>query len=893
MFNQRTKSMRSKASDDTLTASANPTTPNTLTAPPKGLLSFNTSNFTKLFKNSTNFVQSTFGSGNSTSQSPASHSGNHNSSAVLTEQSFTIPSIKNRNDASHASKKQQRDILSTPILIQPVSMTNTTSANLSSYKNVSNDDCKSKIKAMPKALAANGAHIQSSTATAAASPLTTTTSIPVANITVTISTASNQTPSSLLHARNLLANNEMTTSATNKQHIETQQKLPPNTIDAKLQNPQNVSDENNTLTLTQPTRSSAAKKINANMLFETVKMGKQKTTVNGTSTPSTPTQAASQPSSIISFDGSTENGKNSTISGSNHIKCCIATKTNMDKNYQSEQSAYEKIPSNRNVMDNELKDVQHMENNRENIKVILSNNRMNVISMNVSPSQISSESTPFLASDSTKTFDIMATTNNIHPSTQCQKYYNQINDNGMNVLTPTKNNNLFEYDELNNGNVSRKTNMTCNNDLDHNLDECIRRTNNTNDNPFKMTTMTTTAIKCTATDVDLLTTHATDNSKTVENIYANCVMMPMKSANSDNNQQQDTNENVIADNEMDVLGGINVADGPNNNYSNVNFKNGDSLNVCNNNASIQIDQQKISNDNNDDDNGATAVKIITNTTSDSTTKMIQNVSQPSTLNQNCLTPKTYEMYDILEESDDDEHSNIFRFNRWNSSCSLFVPKTNVSLSSSSYAAAIAFAHEMDSTNRNPFLQLITVSPATTTVASQTITTTSTKSPIVITGSFDTQSYAERQKNSIGIAAPLISSTFNNNDQSDDVRMAFTSSGNCLTSNTLSISNCANAWNDFNMQAIPTTPTSPPPSPPLPSPPSSSSFCSSSLLPHLIESQSSSQLNGFIEQNDFQLNANSNLTAPAKNHISSDVMDAMLLFLKEHGNQYIRQFMQVI
>lgn len=32
---------------------------------------------------------------------------------------------------------------------------------------------------------------------------------------------------------------------------------------------------------------------------------------------------------------------------------------------------------------------------------------------------------------------------------------------------------------------------------------------------------------------------------------------------------------------------------------------------------------------------------------------------------------------------------------------------------------------------------------------------------------------------------------------------------------------------------------------------------------------------------------------AKNRISSDVMDAMLLFLKENGNQYIKQFMQVI
>ena len=71
-----------------------------------------------------------------------------------------------------------------------------------------------------------------------------------------------------------------------------------------------------------------------------------------------------------------------------------------------------------------------------------------------------------------------------------------------------------------------------------------------------------------------------------------------------------------------------------------------------------------------------------------------------------------------------------------------------------------------------------------------------------------------------------------------------------------------------------------------------------LLPHPHESQSSSQINGFIEQNDFQLNDDavasaSNSIANAQNHISSDVMDTMLLFLKEHGNQYIKQFMQVI
>lgn len=855
MFNQRTKS---KTADSMPNATSNTSSATaSVSSASKGLLSFNTSNFTKLFKNSTNFVQSTFGSSSpsqSQSQSPPIV---NNSSTEVTEQSFTIPSIKKRNDASNsgATKKQQRDILSTPVLIQPVSITNASSplANLSSYKKITNDDCKSNGNSttMPQAYKANGSQ-------KAHKP-----SMPVANnVTVTISPASNQQPSSLSHAQNSLTNT-ITTSAT-KHQTDTQQKIP-QTTDAKLQNQQNVSD-NNTSTLATLKCSPAAKKMNANILFETVKMSKQQPNAISTPSTSTSTRATSQSSLIPSHD-SLEYSKNSTISSVNHIKSSI-TKNDMDKNINNEPNAYEKTSSIQNVMDNELIDGRHLERNRESANVALSNNRMKAISMNVIP-QISSASKHFSTTnvlESTKPSNVLDSASN-QQSIQQQKYYQQINDNGMNVFALPKNNNSIEIDALNNDDVDISANIMCNNNLDYSFNECMRQMNNTNDNPFKLTVNK-------FSPVELLAQATAENSKTVENIYANCVMMPIKSVNLDNYQQQDTNENVIAAGEIDALSIIEAADGPNNNYNRDEiYLNTDSSNACNNNASNSIDELNISNIDSATDIAITTTTtfISTHTTSDSVGKINQSGSL-SNFNQNCFIPKSYEMYDILEESDDEDRTSLFRFNRWNSSCSLFVPKSNVnSVSSSSFAAAIAFANEMDSTNRNPFLQLIAVSPTGIATETQTITTTSTKSPIVVTCS-ESQLFFERQKNSIGIAAPLISSAFNNNDQSD-VSMAFTSTDKCLTSSTLSISNCASAWNEFAMQA---TTFLPPPSPP--------------------PNESSSQINGFIEQNDFQLNAisNSNATAgDAKNHISSDVMDTMLLFLKEHGNQYIKQFMQVI
>lgn len=87
MFNQRTKSIRIKPD---LPVAGNPSTPTSATTPStdaksssasKSLLYFNPSNFTKLFKNSSNFVQTTFGATSNVQQNPsANHNNNNNNS---------------------------------------------------------------------------------------------------------------------------------------------------------------------------------------------------------------------------------------------------------------------------------------------------------------------------------------------------------------------------------------------------------------------------------------------------------------------------------------------------------------------------------------------------------------------------------------------------------------------------------------------------------------------------------------------------------------------------------------------------------------------------------------------------------------------------------------------
>lgn len=970
MFNQRTKSVRGKA-EPTLPPTANAATASNVSASPsssspspassspitsKGLLSFNTSNFTKLFKNSTNFVQSTFGSGlqaaaaqapsTQSSSQPAAPFQHHNSNTVITEQSFTIPSIKNRNDASNpaAPKKQQRDILSTPVLIQPTSMTNsaiTPLANLSSYKKITNEDSNgrrgssssisstgsnSKAKQLPMA---NGSQSVHKTST---------------NVTVTISPANNNEQPSTTNTA--LPTKQIDTAQRQQKAPQTITQDPTSTTTitqaTKLQNPQITSadNRNNMATLPRPTTAAAKKKAtpqsNANIFFETVKLGK---TTDGTEAPSSLQSKTSAPkaqSSSIKSNGSNESGRNVPSMPSGKV---VITKNDMGKNSSNSATNGKVSASHQNTVNNmELKGAR----SRNNENVTMSFNRTNDsnendhtnISINSSSSRAAAAATTI---ESTESSNILA---NVIASKSIKSYQPQYNnDNSVSNravaatdMMQMKYNNLHQIDDvLNNcdgangsdeNNIRHSSdNAMCNNNLDYNYDACVHQVSNSNanENPFKLMNSKSYLAS------NLMDASVSDSSDSSENIYANCMPMQpimMKSiVNLDNyrqsSSQQDTNENVIAsDNEIDTTSNsYQAADSPNNNYSDddiEHFLSGDGSSMCNNNNNVssEIELHDLLND-----EGDTTATTSGNSTSSSSTS---SDSSPSKSNQttkpaipNCFASKSNELYDILEESDDDERTTLFRFNRWNSSGALFVPKTSLtsmtSTCSASFAAAIAFANEMNSTNRNPFLQLISVSTTSNHTAGSaddqvnTITTTSaTKSPNMLSGSceWQQQQQEQQQKNAIGMAAPLISSVFNNNNDDQhhhqsNACMAFTSSDKCLTSSTLSTSNCANAWNEFLLQSplMTATSTTTASLPPL------SPTTLAALFPYESSHSSSSlplQINGFIEQSDLPLLNSNNITnSMAKNRISSDVMDTMLLFLKEHGNQYIKQFMQVI
>lgn len=989
MFNQRTKSVRGKV-EPTLPPTANATSTTTSSsnesaasssssstaaaaASPspiasKGLLSFNTSNFTKLFKNSTNFVQSTFGSGlqatqtSSSSQSQQAPFQHHNSNTVITEQSFTIPSIKKRNDASNptAPKKQQRDILSTPILIQPTSMTNSTTtplANLSSYKKFTNEDSSGRsgnsiVKQLPTA---NGAQSVHKTSTMAIGT----------NVTVTISPAiNNEQPSTnnTLPAKQIdmaqKQQNETTSTSTSTSTTTITQAT-------KLQNPQisSADNRNNMATLPRPTAAPAAavkKKTtpqsNANIFFETVKLGKATDGTEVSLPLQSKTSTSKAQSSSIKSNGLNESERNVLSMPSGKV---VRTKNDMSKNGPNCSSTMNSIngkvsATHQNIVDNmELKHIR----NRDNENVTMSCNRMNEndhpnISMTSSTAIISTASksisipTTSMAGaaaaattsiESTESSNILA---NVIASKSIKNYqYSNHNSNRIATdMVQMKYNNLHQIDDvLNNGdgasgdgcsnnilNIPDKA--ICNNNLDYNFDECmhqISNSSNANENPFKFMNSKPYL------DGNLMDASVSESSDSVENIYANCVPMQpimMKSiVNLDNYQQsqqhqhqQDTNENVIAsDNEMDTTSNsYQAVDSPNNNYSDddiEHFMSGGSNIYNNNNNSVSNEIELHDLLSGEGDTSTTTATtsgsaISSSSSSDSSPSKSNQTTKPSI--PNCFTSKNHELYDILEESDDDERTTLFRFNRWNSSGALFVPKTSLtsmtSTCSASFAAAIAFANEMNSTNRNPFLQLISVSTMNNNSGGdeQITTTSATKSPITLIGSNEwlLEQQQQQQKNANGIAAPLISSVFNNNNDhhhhQSNVCMAFTSSDKCLTSSTLSTSNCANAWNEFLLQSpLMTTTTTTTKSasslPPL------SPTTLAALFPYESSHSSSSlplQINGFIEQNDLPLlNCSSNniTNSMAKNRISSDVMDTMLLFLKEHGNQYIKQFMQVI
>lgn len=838
MFNQRKNSIRNKS--DTVSTPNSSTSTNTTTSTSKGLLSFNTSNLTKLFKNSTNFVQSTFGSVAPQMQSQATPT--QNAYASITEQSFTIPSIKKRQDTlSHGAPKKERDILSVPVLIQPVSMSNASPlANSSSYKKIIGESLqKNSVNGL---LQQNPTNIEAN-----------------ANDKV-VRTIAKQKSLSSINVEKInqkMPATKTATIATRENNVKTnnmhEKSIPDGTIKSAI-HPAFVDDSN------------------TNILFETVKVNKQMNAV--TSSPSQSTfKVQSAPAMLPSFAQNEINKNDSTISNRNHINNANEKYVYDGNVNNSEENIYDRNQS----IENGAMCIKQQSKNMEKTIATNENTNDNKIKIPFITLQSTKLSSPYFPiTQNTETFNdcrfSTANTNSQH------KFYNQINDNRT-IKTHTKNNNnnANEIEGTVNCNIDTSTYATIsNNNFDNNYsNDCAAVENSSIENSYRTACKEFESVS--TTDSMNIANRNVDNSKTVENIYVNCVKMPIKASNLDNyqeQQQQDTNENVIQQ----------TSDGQNNNYKDdINFY---SQITSNNNALIIHDQPNISDasltssttsfscSSNNSLNSDIDSSSCSNSNSDKPTPIFTLTNNP---NQSLFASNTSELYDILEETDDDEHSTLLQYKRWSSTCSLYEPKNNnmTEPSLSSFSAAIAFARELQNpTNRNPFLQLIASTPMNEpcerTSETFTITTTSTESPIVATAATATSSSNNSssdifyEKNFIGIAAPLISSTFNNNNDQNDICSAFMSSNKCSQQSTFNISNCASTLDDFPMQ-----------------------------LHHKMssESEQQSQVDNFVELNDLQLNGISNSTT--KYHISSDVMDTMFLFLKEHGNEYIKQFMQVI
>lgn len=829
MFNQKAKSNRDKADPP-------PPPTSSSSSSSKGLLSFNTSNLTRIFRNSTNFVQSTFAGAGLTSQSDPQSS----STADAIEQSFTIPSIKKRNDATNSgAPKKERDILSTPVLIKPTAMTNTSSlSSLSSYKQITQDE---SIAAAAHTMSLKRNKIPSNIVT---------------NVIVTISTADdNHKVSSSLHVQqsshmtpkpmatamantNVRIDPPLPSSSSSPSTAVTQ--LRPQKCDTKSQKPQKPLEKTAATATLSPSiaHSPSGKTNNANILFETVKMNKQNPTI--TSNPS----SAKIKSSSISLEYHTKNDETNRINERNMIQTKVTNITPiLTPNNNSSKSI-------QNEMDNDLmkNDVRYSKNNESGniLNGVASEQRIKALSMNAPSYFIKSTASTANGTHSSqpnKNFHQNQQQKNIQMNDNVQTYVQNTSHITLPPPPPppsykqAKNSNSIKNDVISNCGIDTSTHKMSNNNLDSSLEENIRQMNTT-------TTMTTTTMATGTSTITKLSNEnpfenklnasmdtsiaritTNDHPNSVENIYANCVTQSMKVSNLDNYKQQDPNENIIGT--CDGTNGEPIIVGPNNNYD----TNIDCSNVCNNNSPIKNDKSNIQ---------TTPDNTSFKTTDTHSTKTNSTISLS---NLNAIAPTTTDLYDILEESDDDEHSAQLRYNRrWSSSCSLYNPKqtdnNHFVPSSSSFAAAIAFA------NRNPFLQLDPMAKNNEPL----IITTSTKSPILAIGG----------SNMAATAAAVCE--LNNISNT----MGFTVTNNGFTQSTLTMSNCANIPNHFPFESY------------------------------------ASFVNDFIDESDFQFNSISSIQTPTATttttppmDITDDVMNAILLILKEYGKDDIKQFMQVI
>lgn len=824
MFNQKTKNALYKTdAESTQNASSSASSSSSATTPPsKGLLSFNTSNITRIFRNSTNFVQSTFGNTLS-SQLSSDGSGNRSvqsSNGDSVEQTFTIPSIKKRHDASNSSMHHpKKDILSTPVLIMPTAMTNTSSlSNLSSYK-------QQTMLEQPTSSTMGG----SSNTTNSLKRNKTPSNVVTNNVIVTISTADdNHKMSSSLHAQQTISH--VTESNDNHRnpnaHFNLSDKIQPQNDMKKHSNSQikKTSNNSNTKTATlsplhcQP--SGVKTNNNANILFETVKMSKQQIII---STPS-PSSAKMKIQSSSMLPLHDMNNKKDEIDNSKEWKNTVTSVTTKS------------IP---NQMDNDLLENDELCRSQANENGHIALNEGNGDSirkqMNVSSHFMKTKkpSTLIVNNDTNPNsenqklnMNFQQKTNNVqmnNDSTAHIQSMSHITQTSTHMLAQAKKNNTIKDDVISKCGIDTTDHKMTNNNSDMAINTSA------NENPFRSNENRLSS-KSNVMENPMTTATTTTG---IENIYANCVTQPnMKISKLDNYKQQDPNENVITECVLIDAASDGTALGSNNNYdttTNHIHTNTDSSNVRNNNNNASPINQM----NNvllaaDKENNSQATK-----TNDSLTSKSQTTTKTTTnfmfSNLNIMTPTPTDLYDILEESDDDEHSAKLRYNRWSSTSSLYEPKNDTNfVSPSSFAAAIAFA------NRNPFLQLdptakiiepLTITTSTSTIASETI----------------------HSNPNYGLTMETSSSTPSTNN-------GFTSSS------TLTLSNCANTIpNHFPYESY------------------------QSFVNDFID-ETDFHFNGISSVSN---------TCTMENQISDDVMNTILCILKEYGKDDIKEFMQVI
>lgn len=774
MFNPKTKSIRVKPDSPAAPTTTNSTNDTKSSSSSKGLLSFNASNFTKLFKNSSNFVQTTFGN----SSTVAVHQSS-NLSSSFPEQSFTIPSYKKHNDTSnHVNVKKERDILSTPVLIAPMVTTSTSSVS-------------ALVTSLP-----------SSTSSPLPLPLNAPNYITITNGTAT--------GIALVKPRMVERKLSEKLQKSNKFDGNNRNTIPPLTtataiIASNSSHTNAIISANAKTTASTQSLDTIQKKNNESIiLFETVKLNKIGSTV-----PSS-TISSHQLDSKLSFNtidnqrkGDTDGKRNDRI-GDN-----------------------KKLPSQKEL------------NNSMNMSRMKNDKNIPISTINIS--------SPVIASTSYSLLPTLATTelqsNHItNFNSNSKNNFDNASKGGGNMILSTLDNDISNK-MLNGDGVSSYNGI--NNNLDYNLQECIAQMEA--DNPFDSSSTKLNYLdKITNPSIEPPFTirykpNNSSESKHNEYYYENYVPIPKEKTTSESgNYQQDSNENIIS--------------APKINTSTINITTTSAINNNNNNTiNTNCVASKKVNNNNISNNSSNSSSTSTNT---NTNILLSNY------NQNFIITKTTELHDIQEvdgddeQQIDDEHAFANRYSNWNTTKNNHFP-----ILASSFAAA-ASAHDITPTNRNPFLQLMA---ASSTSHPNTIQSVPSSSETTSASMFF------KSANNVTVSqSPLPSMTNNNNNNNNnDTCVAFS-----MNEPNKLFASLSSSSSPFTVAAATEV---------------TNNGIDSKLT--TIHQKQQIQLNNFIEP-DFELNTvNSNSTQLQV--ITPDVMNTLQLFLKEHGNEYIKQFFQVI